>query len=215
MRDRDHDAGKALQIILQNRERWDIQVIGGLVQQQHIGGGGQDGKQKQSPLFPAGEFADGAPLYRLLEQELLQQLGRRDHAVRGGDPVADLLDVVDDSGIPIHIRHLLAEVADAHGLPDLDLPPVRTQRPGDQVQQRGLSAAVDPHDPHPVVPQKPAAEVPQDGARAEGLRNPAQFDGLLSQTRGTCGKFHGSFFLRPSHKPPFPGRAEPLVFPER
>ena len=56
---RQDGAGEALEIVLQDGEGGDVQVVGGLVQQQHVGGLHQHGQQVQPPPLPAGEPPDG------------------------------------------------------------------------------------------------------------------------------------------------------------
>ena len=58
MGDGDHGAGVALQKLLQPVHRFGVQVVGGLVQQQHIGLGQQQAAQGHAALFTAGEHAD-------------------------------------------------------------------------------------------------------------------------------------------------------------
>ena len=164
-----HRAGEGLQVILQHRERLQVQVVGGLVQQQDVGGGGQDGEQIEPPLLSAGELPDGAPLDRRGEQELFQQLGGGDHALGGFNALADVPHVVNDPGISVHLGDLLAEVAHTDRLAHLHGPAVRGEHPGNQVEQGGFPAAVGPHDADAVVPQELAAEIPQDGAVSESL----------------------------------------------
>ena len=89
----DHRPGEGVQVVLQNGQGLDVQVVGGLIQQQHIGGGGQHGEEIEPPLFPAGQLADGGPLFLRREEKLLQQLGGREQkplagqAARKGDGV--------------------------------------------------------------------------------------------------------------------------------
>ena len=177
---RHHRPRKGVQIVLQHTEGLNIQIVGRLVQQQHVGGGGQDGQQEEPPLLAAGQLADGAPLRLCRKEELLQQLGGGEHSLPRLDAVADLLHIVDHPGIPVHIGHLLAEVADADGLPRLDRPGVGGQLPGQQVEEGGLAAAVGPHDADAVVPQEHAVEVPHHGASAEALGHASALDGLLT-----------------------------------
>ena len=67
-------AGKPLQIVLQNREGHHIQIVGRLVQQQHIGRFHQNGQQIQPPPFAAAEPRHEAVLCFGREEEMLQEL---------------------------------------------------------------------------------------------------------------------------------------------
>ena len=57
----DHRPGEGLQIGLQNGQGGHVQVVGGLVQQQDVGGLHEHRQQVQPPALPAGELADGLP----------------------------------------------------------------------------------------------------------------------------------------------------------
>ena len=46
-------AGVALQEVLQPQRRFEIQVVGGLVEQQHVGRGKEQGGQRDAHLPPA------------------------------------------------------------------------------------------------------------------------------------------------------------------
>ena len=69
--DRDHDAREMVQIVLQDLQRLDVKVIGGLVQDQHVGSLHQHAQQIQPPLLPAGQLGDGCVLLAPNEQESL------------------------------------------------------------------------------------------------------------------------------------------------
>ena len=53
VRDADHSAREALQELLQPLHRFGIQVVGGLIQQQHVGLGQQQAAQRHTALFAA------------------------------------------------------------------------------------------------------------------------------------------------------------------
>ena len=60
--DGDHGARKALQELLKPVHRFGVQVVGGLVKQQHVGFREQQAAQRHAALFTAGEHADlGVP----------------------------------------------------------------------------------------------------------------------------------------------------------
>ena len=69
--DRDHDAREVVQIILQNLQRLNVEVIGGLVQDQHVGRLHQHAQQIQPPLLSSGQLRDGRVLLAPNEQESL------------------------------------------------------------------------------------------------------------------------------------------------
>ena len=179
MGDRHHRTGEGVQVVLQNGEGLDVQVVGGLVQQQHIGGSGQHRQQIEPPLLAAGQLADGRPLDLRREEELLQQLGGGEHTLRCLDVVADVLHIVNDPPVPVHVGHLLAEVAEADGLPHLHGTGVGGQSTRYQVEEGGFAAAVGAHDADAVVPQQHAVKVPDHGPVPEGLGDPRKLHRLL------------------------------------
>ena len=58
VRYRDHRAGEAHEELLQPFDRFRIQVVGRLVQQQHVGLAQQEFAQSDAPFFTAGQIAD-------------------------------------------------------------------------------------------------------------------------------------------------------------
>ena len=54
--DQDHAAGEGLQVVLQPGDALGVQVVGGLVQQQHVGLAEQQAGQSHAALLPAGEL---------------------------------------------------------------------------------------------------------------------------------------------------------------
>ena len=74
MGDRHDGARKSLEIVLQNGQRHDVQIIGGLVQEQNIGGFHQNGEQIQPPPLSAGEPPNGNGLQISREEEALHHL---------------------------------------------------------------------------------------------------------------------------------------------
>ena len=61
MGDQHQRAGKALQVALQPLDAVGVEVVGGLIEQQHIRLGHQRRRQGQALAIPAGEIADAPP----------------------------------------------------------------------------------------------------------------------------------------------------------
>ncbi len=71
MADKDNGSGKARNQLLQKIERFHIEIIGRLVEDQQIGRPRQNTRQHQTRAFTTGKLADwGARLFRL-EQKVL------------------------------------------------------------------------------------------------------------------------------------------------
>ena len=110
---------EGLQIVLQDGEGGHVQVVGGLVQQQHVGCRHQDGEQVQPPPLPAGELADGLGLQVRREEKALHHGLGGEGALLGLHLVTDLVDEVVDPLVEVQLPPLLGEVADPHRGPDV------------------------------------------------------------------------------------------------
>ena len=90
--DDDQGAGPAVQVVLDDGERVDVEVVGGLVEQQHVRLVEQQPQELQPTPLTAGQV--GQPGGQLVagEPEILQQGGRADLAAAGefGDATAAL-----------------------------------------------------------------------------------------------------------------------------
>jgi hypothetical protein len=69
-------AGPAVEQVLELGERLDVQVVGWLVEQQHVGFGHEQPEQLDPAPLAAGQVADPGPLPFRGEAEPLQQLAR-------------------------------------------------------------------------------------------------------------------------------------------
>ena len=100
-------AGKPLQIVLQNREGHHIQIVGRLVQQQHVGRSHQNGQQIQPPPFAAAEPPDGDGLQVAGKEEPLHHGFGGKGSLVGAYLVADLMDEIVDPLVQIQLPPLL------------------------------------------------------------------------------------------------------------
>ena len=191
---RQNGAGEALEIVLQDGEGGHVQVVGGLVQQQDVGGLHQHGQQVQPPPLPAGEPPDGHGLEIPGEQKPLHHLVGGEGALVGLHLVGDVVDEVVDPLLEVQLPPLLGEVADLHRGAHLHRAAVRRQLPRDQVEQGGLAGAVAAHDADAVAAQQVVGEVADDGPPVKGLGHIPQLDDLLPQAAG--GRRHLDGFVR-------------------
>ncbi|CAN4049886.1 Serine/threonine protein phosphatase, partial [Dysosmobacter welbionis] len=188
---RQNGAGEAQEIILQNGEGGHVQVVGGLVQQQHVGGFHQHGQQIQPPPLPAGEPPDGHRLKITGEEEPLHHLVGGEGALIGPDLIGDVVDKVVDPLVQVQLSSLLGEVADLHGGAHLHRAAVRCQFACHQVEQGGLPGAVAAHDADAVTAQQVVGEAADDGTAVKGLGHIPQLDDLLPQAAGGRRHLHG------------------------
>ena len=146
----DHDdrAAPIAQMPAEPVDRLDVQVVGGLVEQQHVGlGDEQRGERHAAP------FAAGQPRRRSPEADPRQQLGHdRPHSgirfPRGGHRTARApeYDLADRSGQPVALRQIAEPQPGRHGNPaGVGLGPAGQQR-----QQRGLARSIAAHHADPV-----------------------------------------------------------------
>ena len=111
--DGDHGAGIFLEEVLEPGHRLGVQVVGRLVEQQHVGLGQQQAAQRHAALLAAGQLAD----HRIPGRQA-QRIGR-DFELALQLPAADRVDLVLHLGLLFHelvhfiVRHGLGEfVAD-------------------------------------------------------------------------------------------------------
>ena len=93
MADDQHGAAIALEEVLQPQHAFQVEIVGRLVQQQQIGGGEQDRRQRHAHAPAAGKFAAGPQLVFGRETQAGQNFGgagRRGVGVDGVQPVIDL-----------------------------------------------------------------------------------------------------------------------------
>ena len=92
MGDHDQGAGPVVEEVLEHVQGLDVEVVGGLVEQQHVGLGEQQPEQLEAPPLATGQVADprGQPVAG--EAEPLQHRRRGDLAGRGPGHPPDRLD---------------------------------------------------------------------------------------------------------------------------
>ena len=76
--DDDERAGPPVEQILERGERVDVEVVGRLVEQQHVRLAHQQAHQRQPPALPAGEVRDGRARLLAAEAEAVAQQRRGD-----------------------------------------------------------------------------------------------------------------------------------------
>ena len=179
---RDDDTRKAVQIVLQDPQSLDIQIVGGLVQYQHVRRAHQHPQEVEPPLFSAGKLTHRRVLHVSVKKELLAHVRRADIAVRRPDELCHVPHAVDDPRAAF-VRQvvLLGEDADLHGLPCLDGSGQRRKFPRDGLYQGRFPAAVGADDPYPVIFQENIAEVMKQRLPVVARRHMVQFDGLPAE----------------------------------
>ena len=136
MRNRNHNPGKRVQIILQDCQCRNVQIVVALIQDQAVGIGLKNSQKIQALFLPAGKLFDGRILHIGSEQKPLQHLGRRDPSVSGLDVFPDVFHIIDDPLARVQFRQFLGKVSDPHRLADLHRSAVRLHDPRNHFQQR-------------------------------------------------------------------------------
>ena len=189
MGDHDQRARPGVEVVLQHGEGVDVQVVGRLVQQQHVRLAEQQPQELQPPPLAAGQVVEpgGQPLAG--EAEVLQQRAGTGLPT-GGQP-----------GLPAQpldrLQHPLASRAarprsgsgsrSRSVRPRLTVPGVRRQLAQQQPQQAGLAGAVDPDQ---ADPRRPARSTRSGRAAAPAVRpgtvrlTPVQVEDVLAQPAG-------------------------------
>ena len=144
VRHQDQRAGPAVEQILDNRQHVGIQVVAGLVQDEHVGFVQDCQQQRQATALAARKIADAAPeLLRRKAQALAELLGRSLLAV---DDVV-LLIVAEHladrvAHVGLELLELLRQHAKAHCLANLHAAARGFNLALDHVKQCGLAGAV-------------------------------------------------------------------------
>ena len=74
MGDNNHAAPEVLEKVFENTEGLDIEIVGGFVQQQHVGRLDQHSAEGESPALASRELGQGAVLLGGWKQKAFQQL---------------------------------------------------------------------------------------------------------------------------------------------
>ena len=163
--DHDHATAEVFEKVLQHAQRLHIQIVGGLIEQQHIRSLNQHPAKGQAPPLAPGEFGQGAVLLRWWKQKPLQQLRGGELLASEVDAAGSLLHEFDDLALQSlalgEVLGVLVQIADVDGFPKAQGAVGGTAATGDQIQQRGFAAAVRADDPHPVLGAEAVGEVIQ------------------------------------------------------
>src|SRR5262245_6022675 len=139
----DHGAaGEVLQRLFQRAQRIDVEIVGRLVEQQHIGARLEHLGEMHAVSFAARELADLLLLVGALEVER-RTIGTRVHlplaqkndVVAAGDFLPDVL-------LAVERVARLVDIAKVNGLADRDLALVGLLLAGDHPEQRGLAGTI-------------------------------------------------------------------------
>ncbi len=112
--DHDERARPAVEQVFQPGERVDVQVVGRLVQQQHVGLGHQEPGELQPPPLAAGELPDRRPLPRRREPQPLQHRRRRELQLPQPHVLRDVLGGLQHAHLVRQVDQLLRQLRELH-----------------------------------------------------------------------------------------------------
>ena len=174
-----HHHDRALErgeIILEDFQRGDVQIVGRLIQQQHIRRGHQQAGQIQPPLFAAGEPLHRGILHIRREEELLEHLRRGKAPVRRFHIFGDVAHEVDQAHVRRNLRKFLRKKADFHRFADGNRARIRRELTGEHAQQRRFAASIRPDDRHALIPQNRIGKIGNQRPPAERLADRLALD---------------------------------------
>src|SRR5690606_31748440 len=181
----DHDrAGEFEQCVFERAQRFDVEVVGRLVEQQHVTAGEQGLGQVQTATLTARQVSDGLVLIAATEVEAAQ-IGPRRHLETTH---------VDDIGTIGHgVEHGLAvgqgvarlvDIREPHGLTDLDFATVGLLLTCNHPEQGRLTGAVGTDDADDGARRNAEAEVIDEQAVAEGFADVHELNHFVAQALG-------------------------------
>ena len=152
MGDHHERACEGVQQVLECSEGFNVEVVRGLVENQHVGFAHQQPSQLQTAALAAGEVADRGPLSVGAETEPLGQLrGAQCAAIGQFHMPGDVLDGLQQAPLWVEFIELLGEQCGLDGRADAHAASVGRQLPGDHRGQRALARTVATEDRHSVA----------------------------------------------------------------
>ena len=177
-------AGKLEQRFFQGAQGFHVQVVGGLVQHQHVATLGQGLGQVQSAALTAGEVAHQLLLVVALEVEAAD-VGTAGHdELPHHDVVQATRDVFPDRLVVGQVLAALVHKRQLGCLADQHLAAVGLLHALDHAEQRGLAGAVRADDAHDGPRRHLEVHVVQQHAPAEALAHALELDHLVAQALG-------------------------------
>ena len=144
MRDHHQGARPAVEEVLEHVQGLDVEVVGGLVEEQHVGLGQQQPEQLEAAALATGEVAHAGGQPVTGEAEPLQHRRGRDLAVGGPGHPPDRLDRLQHPRGGVEVLDVLGQVLQGDGATVQHLPGGRRQLAGQQRQHRGLAGPFTP-----------------------------------------------------------------------
>ena len=130
------------QRVFERAQRVDVEIVGRLVEQQHVAPAGEHLREVHAIALSAGQIADALLLVAALEVEPGHVLPRVHLALAEDDVVVAAADLLPDGVRRSEIGARLVDVGELHGVADAQHPTVRALLAGDHPEERRLAGAV-------------------------------------------------------------------------
>src|SRR5690606_6476298 len=183
VRDDHGAAGELQQRVLQARERLDVEVVGGLVEQEHIAALLEGERQVEPVALAAGEDLGGLLLVGALEAEG-GDVGARGHLdLADHEVVQSVGDGLPDGLVPRQAGPVLVDVGDLDGAADVDLARVGLLEADDGLEQGRLADAVGADDPDDAVAREAEVQAVDELLAVEALDQVLDFDDGAAEAR--------------------------------
>src|SRR4029453_13131123 len=164
-------------------QRVDIEVVGRLVEQQHVGAALQHLGEVDAVALAARELADLLLLVGALEVERAAIGAAGNLAVAELDDVEPAREFLPHRLVGIERLAALVDIAQLHRRADRESARIRLVLAGDHLEQRGLAGAVGPDHADDAARRQVEGEVVDQQPIAEALGDPLRRDDVIAEPR--------------------------------
>src|SRR5262245_60025873 len=179
--DDDRAAGEILERLLERAQRVDVEIVRGLVEQEHVGTRLEHLGEMHAVALAARQRADLLLLVGAHEVEV-GAIGARIHlALAEQDDVLLTRDFLPDVLLAVERIAGLIDIAEMDRFADLDRALVRFFLPDDHAEQRRLAGAVRADHPDDAAGRKPEGEIIDQEVVAVAFLEPLEVDDVLSE----------------------------------
>src|SRR5438270_5870303 len=180
----DGDAAREIEDrLLQGAERVDVEVVGGLVEEEDVAAGAQELREMDAIALPAGQVAH---LLLLVGAPEVEGRGVSAGVARSGADLHVFLaagDLLPDAARGVERVAALGDVRELHGLADPERPSVGLLLAGDEAEERRLPGPVRPDDPDDPAARQREGEVLEEELVAVRLAQPPRLDHDVAESR--------------------------------
>ena len=175
---------KSSKRLFERAQRVDVEIVGRLVEQQHVGAGLEHLGEMHAVALAARELADLLLLVGALEVEG-RAIGARVHlALAELELIEAAGDFLPHGLLAVERVARLVDIAELHRLADLDGAVVGLLLPGDHAEQRGLAGAVRADDADDAARRQLEGEIVDQQIVAEALFEVVEIDDVLAEPLG-------------------------------